>query len=69
MILDTDVTSIAIGRLQARWHHRVTDRNRVVVEVKHGIADDSDAHRVTAWFPFRVARNSKYAHALEALAL
>jgi hypothetical protein len=67
--IDADVVAVAVGRLRARWHHRVQDRDRVVVEIKYDRDHDGDAHRICSWFPFRQSRNSKYARALELLAL
>ena len=67
--VDADIAYAAIGRRRSRWHHRTTEGRRVIVEVKYDREHDPDADRISAWFPFRLARNSKYARALELLAL
>jgi len=53
-------------RLTLNWMaHRQTDQRNVILELKYGIEDDSAASRVSAFFPFRVTKSSKYVQGIE----
>lgn len=67
--VDTGMLFCGVANLSSTFIHRQEDRGRVVVELKYGVAHDHCAHRVAAFFPFRVSRNSKYVQGIESVYL
>jgi hypothetical protein len=65
--IDSDLTFFAVGLLGGGFRKRFVVPS-VVLEVKYGIDAEVDADRVCSWFPYRIARHSKYARGVQAAA-
>jgi hypothetical protein len=66
--IDSDLTFFAVGLPGGGFRKRPFVRPGVVLEVKYGIDAEADADRVCSWFPYRIARHSKYARGVQAAA-
>ena len=63
--LDTCLTYLRVAKLKNRFIHDQTDHRNRVVELKYNLEQDSEAHRVSSYFPFRVTKSSKYVQGIE----
>jgi hypothetical protein len=64
--VDSDIVSHAVRALDNRLLQWRRFRG-VIVELKYTLAEDGEAHLITAHLPFRMSRNSKYAGGLDAV--
>lgn len=66
LTLDTELAYYrANGALGNHFVHRQTSPCQVIVELKYGVDQEPEAHRVAGFFPFRMTRNSKYVQGVE----
>ena len=47
--------------------HRVANDHDVIVELKYDTEHDEYANRISASFPFRLSKNSKYVNGIDQL--
>lgn len=65
LTVDTGLTFYPIGRRNNRFLRRQVDRDAVIVELKYAPEHEPQAARITAAFPFRVTKSSKYVQGVE----
>jgi len=63
--IDTDLTFYHLNKFSNRFLFRQTDYQDIVVEMKYQREDDGEAARISAGFPFRMTRSSKYVQGIE----
>jgi SPX domain protein involved in polyphosphate accumulation len=63
--LDTKLSYSQIRPLRASLIHHQTDHRHIVVELKYSPEHDTQANRISAWFPFSVTKSSKYVMGIE----
>ena len=63
--VDTSLTFYHLNKLTNRFLFKQVDYNNIVVELKYQSEYDPDAGRITAGFPFRMTRSSKYVQGIE----
>jgi SPX domain protein involved in polyphosphate accumulation len=67
LTLDHKIKYIKIGRHQNSFLQRININNDVVVELKYDVEYDEEANKITASFPFRLSKNSKYVNGMDEL--
>jgi SPX domain protein involved in polyphosphate accumulation len=65
--IDTDAVFYRIGPQINSFTSNLRDRVNVILELKYDMAFDSEAHRVTNHFPFRMTKSSKYVSGIDHL--
>lgn len=65
--LDHKLRYVRIGRHQNSFMQRVSNNHDVVVELKYDVKDDEEANKISASFPFRLSKNSKYVNGVDNL--
>lgn len=63
--IDSGLAYYHLPHLSGNHLHRQTDHEHIVVELKYNAEHDRAANRISANFPFRLSRNSKYALGIE----
>ncbi|MBL7163975.1 MAG: polyphosphate polymerase domain-containing protein [Anaerolineales bacterium] len=63
--VDTGLTFYHLNKFSNRFIYKQVDYDDIVVELKYQSEDDPDAGRITAGFPFRMTRSSKYVQGIE----
>jgi hypothetical protein len=69
LTLDSGLTFYRAGWSGSHFLHRRTAHRLVIVEMKYNVEHDTAAQRITARFPFRLSRSSKYVQGIEQLIL
>ncbi len=67
LTLDHKLQYIKIGRHQNSFLNRVNNNRDVIVELKYDVEYDEEANKITASFPFRLSKNSKYVNGMDEL--
>lgn len=65
--VDDGLSFVRISRYGNTFLQRVRNRGKIVVELKYDVAYDEAAGRISDYFPFRLAKNSKYVNGLDNL--
>lgn len=65
LTIDTQLSFYHVDRFNNTFRHQVTDHNNVIVELKYEPDFDHEAQRISAFFPFRMTRSSKYVTGIE----
>ena len=65
--LDHKIRYVKINRYQNSFMHRAINDRDVVVELKYDTEHDEEANRISASFPFRLSKNSKYVNGIDEL--
>lgn len=63
--VDTEMTFHRINPLRNNFLFRQVDYNNIVVELKYGAEYDTQAQKISAFFPFPVTKSSKYVQGIE----
>lgn len=63
--VDTGLTYYHLNKFSNQFIHKQVDYEDIVVELKYQADDDPQAGRITAGFPFRMTRSSKYVQGIE----
>jgi SPX domain protein involved in polyphosphate accumulation len=63
--VDTEMMFHNINPLRNNFHFRQVDYNNIVVELKYGAEYDTQAQKISAFFPFPVTKSSKYVQGIE----
>ena len=69
LTLDYDLSYLAVAERYNSFPRRRSHALHSIVELKYAAADHHQAQRVSALFPFRLAKNSKYSEGLDWLAI
>ena len=67
LTIDTDLEYYRLKPHSNTFTWREVDRETTIVELKYGCDDDADAYGITASFPFRLTKSSKYVDGLDSL--
>ena len=67
LTLDHKLRYIKISRYLNSFLQRISIDNDVIVELKYDTELDEEANRITANFPFRLSKNSKYVNGIDEL--
>lgn len=65
LTVDTGLTFYHLNKFKNRFLHKQIDYCDIVIELKYQSEDDPDAGRISAGFPFRMTRSSKYVQGIE----
>lgn len=65
LTIDTQLSYYHVDRYNNRFRNRVIDHNNLIVELKYQPEYDHEAQRISAFFPFRMTRSSKYVTGIE----
>ncbi len=63
--VDSGLTFYHFSKFRNRFLHHQVDHRAIVVEMKYAREDDPQAARISAGFPFRMTRSSKYVQGIE----
>jgi SPX domain protein involved in polyphosphate accumulation len=63
--VDADLSFYHLNKFNNYFLHRQVNRDSTVVELKYQVEHDPQASRITAGFPFRMTRSSKYVQGIE----
>lgn len=63
--VDTGLTFYHINKISNNWLYKQVDYTDIVVELKYQSEDDPEAGRISAGFPFRMTRSSKYVQGID----
>jgi len=63
--VDSGLSCWHLGKLGSRFMHNHEAHQTVILELKYGVFEDHDAHRICAALPFRITRSSKYVAGVE----
>jgi len=63
--VDTGLTFYHLNKFNNCFIYKQVDYHDIVVELKYQSEDDPEASRITAGFPFRMTRSSKYVQGIE----
>jgi SPX domain protein involved in polyphosphate accumulation len=63
--IDSGLTFYHLNKFSNRFLFRQTDYQDIVVEMKYQREDDGEAARISAGFPYRMTRSSKYVQGIE----
>ena len=63
--VDTELTFYHLNKHRNRFVHKEVDYANIVVELKYQPEDDPEGNRISAGFPFRMTRSSKYVQGIE----
>lgn len=63
--VDADLTFYHLNKFSNRFLYKQINRHSIVVELKYQVEQDPQASRITAGFPFRMTRSSKYVQGIE----
>jgi SPX domain protein involved in polyphosphate accumulation len=63
--IDTDMAYFCPQRLHNSFREKHIDNDKIIVELKYSEPDDREANRVSAFFPFRVTKSSKYIQGID----
>jgi SPX domain protein involved in polyphosphate accumulation len=63
--IDAELTFYHLNKTNNQFLFRQTDHSSIVVELKYQREDDPLADRISAGFPFRMTRSSKYVQGIE----
>lgn len=66
LTLDSELEFYELRQLDNAFLHRRSDPD-LILELKYGGDEDDEADRITAAFPFRLTKSSKYANGVERL--
>lgn len=69
LTVDTDLTFYHIGRHSNLFLRREVERDVIIIELKYAPEREAEAARLTAAFPFRVTKSSKYVQGVERVSL
>lgn len=67
--VDSGMTFYHLNKLNNRFSYKQIDHRDIVVELKYQSQDDPEAARISAGFPFRMTRSSKYVQGIESVYL
>lgn len=65
--VDSDMTYYNVSKLNNRFRYKHKDHRNIIVELKYGRDDDRTANRISARFPFRVTKSSKYVTGIDSV--
>lgn len=65
LTLDQDLTYNEISKRNNYFLNRQKDRESLIIELKYGIDQDTAASKISARFPFRMTKSSKYVNGIE----
>jgi len=65
LTVDSGLTFYHLNKINNRFVHKQVDHENIVMELKYQSEDDPQAARITAGFPFRMTRSSKYVQGIE----
>ncbi len=67
LTLDHKLRYTKISKYQNSFLHRVANDRDVIIELKYDIIFDVEANKISASFPFRLSKNSKYVNGIDEL--
>jgi hypothetical protein len=65
--IDSDIEYYRLGSNCNNIMFRVVGSDKIILELKYGRDRSDSAEKVTNYFPFRIAKNSKYVNSIEEL--
>jgi hypothetical protein len=65
LTIDTQLSYYRVEHFNNRFRHHYLDHNNLIVELKYQPEYDQEAQRISAFFPFRMTRSSKYVTGVE----
>jgi len=65
LTVDTGLTFYHLNKFHNRFLYKQVDYNDIVIELKYQSEYDPQAGKITAGFPFRMTRSSKYVQGIE----
>ena len=63
--IDSGLTFYHLSKIHNRFLKKQVDHSNIVVELKYQLDDDLKGSRISAGFPFRMTRSSKYVQGIE----
>ncbi|MCP4050337.1 MAG: polyphosphate polymerase domain-containing protein [bacterium] len=58
--VDTDLLYYPVNGVYNNFIYNFSDKNTIVLELKYDVSHDEQADEISAYFPFRMTRSSKY---------
>jgi hypothetical protein len=63
--VDTGMTYFDLNRHNNSFRYKCVDHDKIIVELKYEADNDHGANKVSAFFPFRVTKSSKYVQGID----